>query len=178
MRAVFERLVALDSEQAYSELKNQLFKQNSKLVIDEPSKHLVIEQGSLSGMTPKGIKKRVEYYFHPQGDHTRVVAKSSLSPDWVKLNVATYVVAVGIVGLLLFLSSDLAASVVLNRSSFLAIILQTAGTPGSAQTLMLANLFQWLAMGFSALILVSVIVDLLAYKKKYGLVEETLRMLP
>jgi hypothetical protein len=169
---LYERIVALDAEKAYSELKNQLFKQNSKLIVDEIPKHLVIEQGSLSGMTPKGIKKRVEYYFHPQGDHTRVVAKSSMASDWVKLNVASYVIAAALATVIFWVASDL------RNNSVLGLFNQVIEVQNYSQALLLSNLLNGAATLILALIIISVIVDAYAYKRKYALVEESLKVLP
>jgi hypothetical protein len=169
---LYERIVSLDVEKAYSELKNQLFRQNSKLIVDEVPTHLVIEQGSLSGMTPKGIKKRVEYYFHSQGDHTRVVAKSSMASDWVKLNVASYVIAIALATLISLVASNL------SNNGVLGLFNQAIEVQNYSQALLLSNLLNGVATLFLASIIISVIVDMYAYKRKYALVEESLKVLP
>jgi hypothetical protein len=169
---LYERIVALDAEKAYSELKNQLFKQNSKLVVDIPSKHLVIEQGSLSGVTPKGVKKRIEYYFHPQGDNTRVVAKSSMASDWVRINVAMSIIATVLAVSFLFIAFNL------ENNGYLGLFSRWIEVQNYPQALVLANVIRLTAIFLVGIIIASSILDVYAYKRKYVLVEESLKVLP
>ena len=176
---LFERIVSLDVDKTYSELKNQLFREKSKLVIDEPSKFLVVEQGSLMGMTPNGAKKRIEYHFHPQGENqTRVIAKSSMASDWVKISAVSYLFVGLLVGISLFLAYDYENAIAIKRSSIFNNIAEAFGLINYSQSFFIIDMLKLLAIALSALVLISLIADLVIYKRRYSLVEETLRVLP
>jgi hypothetical protein len=172
---LFERIVALDAEKAYSELKNQLFRQNSKLIIDEPPQHLVVEQGSLFGLTPKGAKKRIECHFHPQGDHTRIVAKTSLSSNWKKVTCLGYLIGAVCIALAILLAFTVQA--IATQPYFLSIFTEF-GSYNYSQLQLIANMLWGLAIFLVSILSVNIIADLLIYRRKDSLIEETLKMLP
>jgi hypothetical protein len=176
---LFERIVSLDAEKAYSELKNQLFKENSKLLIDEPSKRIVVEQGSLMGITPKGVKKRIECHFHSQGEkQTRVIVKSSLTPDWVKLNLGSYVFLAVMIGICFFLAFDIENSIAVQRSSLINNLAESLGLISYSQPLFLVSMFQFFGIFLLIIALVGITADLIIYKKRYSFVKEILWILP
>ncbi len=179
MGTLFERTVSLDAEKTYSELKTQLFQQNSKLLIDDPSKHLVVEQGSLMGITPKGVKKRIDCYFHPQGENqTRVIVKSSLAPDWVKWNIGSYVFSAFLIVILSFFTYGFESGLATQRSSFSSELAEMFGLIDYSDSLFAINLLKLMVLVLIVLVLVCVLVDLIIYKKRYSPVEEALWVLP
>jgi len=54
---MIERITSLTPEKAYEELKNLLFRSNCRIVFEEHLKRIEVEQGSLLGITPRGVKK-------------------------------------------------------------------------------------------------------------------------
>jgi hypothetical protein len=170
--------VALNAETAFSELKNYLFKEKCKLLSEEQSKHLVVEQGSLGGMTPKGVKKRIDYYFHSQGNNTRIVAHTSFASDWVKYNFLSYF----FVGLLfvfpLLIAFEYEASIAVKQHSLLGSLAEAFGFTQYLQAMVFVNLLKCVAVFSLVFIIISAIADVWIHKRKDAFAEESLRVLP
>jgi len=79
--ALFERIISLELQKAYEELKAALLRSGCKIVAKEPQKSITVEQGSLWGMSPKGVKKRITFTLFPYDSKTRVVSITLLASD-------------------------------------------------------------------------------------------------
>lgn len=91
---MFERVVSLDVHKAYEELKGYLLKNNCKIIGEEPSKSITVEQGSFWGFSPRGVKKRISFYLQPYDSKTRIVSISSLSSEVIILNVFGWIMLI------------------------------------------------------------------------------------
>ena len=82
---MFEETVPLKADKAYVELKKLLLKEKCRIVAEENPHRVEVEQGSLWRPSPKGVKKRVNFYLireEAKGE-TRVISRSSLTLDWI-----------------------------------------------------------------------------------------------
>ena len=92
---MIERVVGLAPEKAFEELRNLLLKSKCKITAEEQTKSITVEQGSLWGASPKGVK--IDFHFLPKNSGTRVVSTSSLTSDFIMLSVVGYIL-VGFLG--------------------------------------------------------------------------------
>jgi hypothetical protein len=112
---LFERIVSLEVQKAHEELRNLLLKTKCKIVAEEPLKDITVEQGSLWGVSPKGVKK-ISFNFLPHNSGTRIVSISSLTSDWINISILSYGI-IGISALVLgWITIDVEASIVARRS--------------------------------------------------------------
>ena len=156
---MIERIVNLTPEKAYEELKNLLLRNNCKIVAEEHSKSIKVEQGSMWGFSPKGAKKRISFHFLPKDSGTRIASVSSLTSDWIILSALGYVVA-GIFSPLFWLfAKDLESS-------------------GFDIPSVRINLIKILSILMVATVIIGIIADVYIYAKKDSFAEETLRLLP
>gem|GEM_PF-1345420 len=91
---MIERIVSLDPQKAYEELKNLLMRNDCRIVREEPSKTIVVEHGSILGMTPKSIEKRITFTLIPYENRTRIISVTSLTKDLTYLTISIYVMLV------------------------------------------------------------------------------------
>jgi len=175
---LFERVTSLEIEKAYGELRNLLFRSNCKIVTEEHPKSITVEQGSLWGVSPKGVKKIVSFNLLPHDSGTRIVSTSSLSSDWVTISVFGCVLG-GIFGFLFWwIATDLEVSIIAQRQSFWGWLNEVFGYTGYREALVLINLLKVLTILFIVVIIGSVIVDVYIFARKESFAEETLRLLP
>jgi hypothetical protein len=146
---MIERVVKLTPEKSYDELKSLLFRKNCKITAEEHPKSITVEQGSLWGVSPKGVKKIISFHFVPKDSETRIISISSLASDWIILSISSYVFAGIFIPLFWWLAIDLGERMLSLLSIFLAIVL-----------------------------IVGIILDVGIYALRDSFVEETLRLLP
>jgi hypothetical protein len=93
---LIERIVSLDPQKAYEELKNLLMRNDCRIVREEPSKTIVVEHGSVLGRTPKSIEKRITFTLIPYENKTRIISVTSLTKDMTYLTISIYVMWVAV----------------------------------------------------------------------------------
>ncbi len=175
---LFERVTSLEMEKAYEKLKNLLFRSNCKIATEEHPKSITVEQGSLWGVSAKGVKKTVSFNLIPHDSGTRILSTSSLSSDWVILSVFGDVLG-GIFGFLFWwIATDLEVSITTERGSFWGWLNEVFGYRGYHEALVLINLLKILTIFLVIITIVSIVVDVYIYARKDSFAEETLRLLP
>jgi hypothetical protein len=159
---MFERVVSLEVSKAYEELKDALLKRDCKIVGEVPPRSIAVEQGSLWGLSPKGVKKRVTFDLFPYDSKTRVVSFSSLTSDWIGLSVVGYALLVVLGSMLGWIAADLEA----------------LGYTGFREALVMVGLLKVLSIVCFVVLIVGIIVDAYCYAKRDSFSEEVLRSLP
>jgi hypothetical protein len=81
-----ERIVGLEIEKAYSNLKAVLLEKNCTITAEEVPTFISVRQGSLWGISPVTAKKNVNYHLDAVESGTRIICSSSLAPDWKNNN--------------------------------------------------------------------------------------------
>lgn len=155
---MIERIVKLAPEKAFEELKNFLLRNKCKITAEEHSKSITVEQGSLWGVSPKGVKKIISFHFLPKDSETRIVSISSLTSDWIILSISSYVLA----------------GIFIPLFWWFAIYLESSGFYEPLEI----NLFKILSMFLAIVTIVGIIFDVYIYARKNSFAEETLRLLP
>ncbi|NAZ12711.1 MAG: hypothetical protein GU359_00980 [Desulfurococcales archaeon] len=112
---MIERIVSLDPQKAYEELKNLLMRNDCRIVREEPSKTIVVEHGSVFGMTSKSIEKRITFTLIPYENKTRIISVTSLTKDLTYTIIFIYVMSVAILIVYGFLVAEMISFVSLIR---------------------------------------------------------------
>jgi len=155
---MIERVVNLTPEKAYEELKNLLLGNNGKIVAEKQASSIKVEQGSIWGVSPKGVKKIISFHFLPKDSGTRIVSVSSLTSDWIILSALGYVI-MGILSPLFW--------------SY-AIGLESSGLYETWAI----NYFRFTSILFVLAVIVGITWDIFIYARKDSFAEDTLRLLP
>jgi hypothetical protein len=113
-----EKVVGLEVEQAYTELKALLLKEGGKIMVEESPVHISVKQGSLWGIFPRSAKKVVHCRLFPQGSGTRIACSSSLTSDWINLAVIGSVLSAILALLCWWISVDLAGYIITQKPSY------------------------------------------------------------
>jgi hypothetical protein len=175
---MFERVVSLEVSKAYEELKDALLKRDCKIVGEVPPRSIAVEQGSLWGLSPKGVKKRVTFDLFPYDSKTRVVSFSSLTSDWIGLSVVGYALLVVLGSMLGWIAADLEAYIMARRQSFWGWLAEALGYTGFREALVMVGLLKVLSIVCFVVLIVGIIVDAYCYAKRDSFSEEVLRSLP
>jgi hypothetical protein len=176
--SLFERIVSLEIQKAYEELKNILFKNNCKIVAEEPPKSITVEHGSLWGSSPKSVKKRITFNLIPYDSKTRIVSVSSLASDWINASIFGYALIITLGFLVGWMAMDLEASITAERRSFWGWLLELFGYTGFREALAMVNLLKILSTIFFAILIVGIIIDVYIYARRDLFSEGILRLLP
>lgn len=172
-----ERVVSLEIEKAYEELRNLLFRNNCKIITEQHPKSITVEQGSHWGVSPKGVKKVIDFHLLPHDSGTRIVSTSSLSSDWITISVFGYVVGVIFSLIFWWIATDLEVSIMAKRQSFLGWLAEAFGYTGYRQALALVSLLKIISIFLVVVLIISVIIDVYMYARKDSFAEEMLRLL-
>lgn len=175
---MFERIASLDVEKAYEELKNLLLKNKCKIIAEEHLKNITAEQGSLWGISPKGVKKKISFSLLPHNSGTRIVSISSLTSDWINISILGYVFAGIFASVSWWSATDLEASIMAERWSFWGRLAEAFGYTGFREALALVSLLKILSVFLVIVLIVSIIIDIYIYAGKDSFAEETLKLLP
>ena len=104
---MIERIVSLDPQKAYEELKNLLMRNDCRIVREEPSKTIVVEHGSVFGVTSKSIEKRITFTLIPYENKTRIISVTSLTKDLTYITIFIYTMLVVVLILFGFLVAEI-----------------------------------------------------------------------
>lgn len=175
---MFERVVSSKLEKSFEELRNLLLSQKCKIISEEHPKSITVEQGSLWGISSKGVKKVIDFHLLPHNSGTRIVSTSSLSSVWTVVSVLGYAVGGVFSFIFWWIATDLEASIVAERESFWGWLAEAFGYAGYRQALVLINVFKIVAIFLVVIIVISVIVDVYLFARKDSFSEEILKLLP
>ena len=168
------KIVGLEIENAYVKLKAHLLKERGRIVAEEPPTSICFEHGSIWGITPRTAKKRISYNFFSQDSETRIVASTSLSPDWKNLGIVGCVFAVLVAIICWWISVDLKAVLVTHGTSVWSWIVTLNGYIDFQIAHVLINLTQAFAVFLIIVTVLEAVVLLYACSGKDSFAEDTL----
>ena len=174
---MFEKIVGLEIEKAYSELKALLLKKGGKIVAEEPPKYISVKQGSLWGISPRSAKKVVSYRLSPVDSGTRIACSSSLAPDWRNLTIIGSVLSVIVAILCWWIATDLEAYMTTQKPSYWSWIATVNGYTDFQTAQTFAGLTQMLAAFLAITLALEIIVVVYVHSKINALAEESLSSL-
>jgi hypothetical protein len=172
-----ERTVSLEIEEAYADLKAALVEKGCKILSEEPPRQILVKQGSLWGMSPKTAKKTVDINLASVDSGTRVTCSSKLASDWKNITAVGCVLAFVLVGVCLWMATDLSAFMVTHEPSFWSWLVTVEGNVDLQASQTLVNLTWGLAVFLSVVILLEIAIVVYVYSKINTFAEETLNQI-
>ncbi len=164
----------METEKAYSELKAVLLNKGAKILSEEPPKQISIEHGSLRGVTPKSAKKVTSYNLTEIEQGTRIVAHSSVSPDWAKLTLWGNIAAAVVAALFWWIASDMNNLVANGTHGYWTWLARAFGYPDIQYTLFMINIVKALSVVLVATIFLEILDVFIVYRRIDAFAAETL----
>jgi hypothetical protein len=150
---LLERTVNLKIEEAYPKLKAALVELGCKLISEESPKQICFKQGSLWGISPKTAKKTITVNLENCGEKTGIRLSSKLASDWKNITLIGCGLAVVLVGLCVWMATDLTTLITSNVPGFWSWLVTVNGNVDLVATQAFVNLIWWLA-GFLCLVII------------------------
>jgi hypothetical protein len=167
-----ERTVSLKIEEAYTNLKAILLENGCKVLSEKPPSQIYVKQGSLWGITPKTAKKTLNINLEPIDSGTRVTYSSKLASDWKNITVVGCILGAILVGICLWIASDLSVFMVTAEPSFWSWILGNAVDLQAGQVIV--NLSWGLAVFLVVIILLEIAIVVSVHSKIDAFAQEAL----
>jgi hypothetical protein len=153
---VIEKLVSLDVERSYDELRRILLTNECKIVAEDPPRSITVEHGSFWAWTPRDAKKRIRFILIPQDSKTKITAITSLASYYIALFTLAFISLIIITPVLVWIVIDVESWVEGERSSFWGWLAENLlGYRGYQRMLMLIGIAK-------VLIAIGVILDLVS----------------
>ncbi len=150
---MLERTVNLKIEEAYPKLKDALVAKGCKVISEELPKQISVRQGSLWGILPKTAKKTINVNLESVTDGTLVKCSSRLSSDWKNITLIGCAFAFVLVGLCVWMATDLSSFMVTRVPSFWSWLIMAGGNVDLVAGQALVNLTWGLAVFLSVIVL-------------------------
>ena len=171
---MLEKTVTLETDKAYANLKTELLKKGCKIKSEEPSKRLLVKQGSLWGMTPKNVKKNMEFTLARADSGTHVACKSSISGDWKNITLIGCVLSAVLVAVCGWMAFDLISFMPSGRAGFWSWLATVNGNPDAQVGQSFVNLTVALGVFLSLIILFEVVDVIYVHRRIDRFAKETL----
>ncbi len=155
---LLKQTVSLGIDKAYADLKAVLLEKGCTIISEEPPKQMLVKQGSLWGISPRTAKKTIAINFASVDSGTQVTCSSRLSSDWKNLTVIGCALAAVLVGLCLWITFDLEAFMVTQKTSFWSWLATVNGSVDFQVGQALVNLTKALAIFLSVIILLEIVI--------------------
>ncbi len=164
---VIEKLVSLDVERSYDELRRILLANECKIVAEDPPRSITVEYESL----------KVRFILIPQDSKTKIIATTSLGSDYIALVIYTFILMIIII-LGGWIVIDTENWVMEQRGSFWGWLAESLlGFTGYQKMLMLISIAKILLAIAVIIFLASLILSVYIYVKRESFSEEILKML-
>jgi hypothetical protein len=164
VRWLLKRILKLEIEKAYADVKAYLVLKGCKVVSEDAPKQLLVKQGSLWGILPETAKKTVDFTFVPINSTTQVTASSRISSDWKNITIIGCTIAAVLVGLCLWMSLDLTVFLESGKASFWSWLASVNGNVDVPVAQTFVNLSKSLAVFLSVVIVLEIVVVVYAYR--------------
>jgi hypothetical protein len=155
---LFEQTVNLEIEEAYSKLKTELLDRGCKIISEEPQKQICFKHGSLWGISPKTAKKTINLNFESVVGGTKVSCSSMLASDWKNITVIGCALAIVLVGLCIWMATDLSTLMVTRVPGFWSWLVMVGSNVNLVAAQAFINLTWGLAVFLSVIILLEVAI--------------------
>jgi hypothetical protein len=168
-----ERNVSTEVGSTYSELKGVLLGKRCELVSEEPPNHILVRQGSLSGVSPRNAKKLVDYRIYAHNSGSRIVSYSSVSSDWRNLTLWGNIVAGVFAAIFWWIASDIAIFLADGKTGFWTWLAGAFGYPNVQYAFFMVNVTKVLSVVLVVTILLEIVDVFIVYRKINTFAEET-----
>ena len=157
-----EKLVSLNVERSYEELRRILLANECKIVAEDPPRSITVEHGSFWALTPRDVRKRIRFILIPQDSKTKIAAITSLASDYIAL----------------FIFAFISLTIIIPVGVWIVIDTENwAEETGYQRMLMLTNIAKILLAVSTILVLIGLISGIYTYVKRESFSEEILKML-
>ena len=146
-------MVNLKIEETYPKFKAALTAKDCKVISEEAPNQICFRQGSLWGISPKTAKKTIIIHFEQDDERTRIKFSSKLSSDWKNITIVGCGFAAVLVGLCIWMATDLSTFTATNVPGFWGWLVTVNGSVDLAATQAFVRL-AWGLAGFLSLIIV------------------------
>jgi hypothetical protein len=174
---LFERKVYLKIEDAYPKLKAILVEKGCEVISEDPQNQIRFKQGSLWGIAPQTAKKTITLTLEAVNGETIVRFSSKLASDWKNITLIGCSFAAVLIGLCIWLASDLNAFIVSSKPSFWSWLVVAGNNVDLASAKVFVNLTWGLAGFLSLVILLEIAIVFYANFKIHSFTEEALKTL-
>ena len=173
-----EKTVFLNLKDTYRHLREILFKEKCKIIEDDASKTIVVEHGSLWGISPKTSKKNIKFNLIPESSRTRIVTETTWTSGYAVVSVFGLVLVVISTGFLFWVVSVLRAELIGAQSSLGGRFLELIGYSGYRRALVLVGIVEFFALMMLAFLAFEIILTIYFYVKRNNFAESLLNPLP
>ncbi len=174
---MFERTFNLKIEDVYPKLKAILVEKGCKVISEDPKNQIRFKQGSLWGIAPQTAKKTITATLEEIDGRTRVRCSSKLASDWINITLIGCAFAAVLIGLCLWMASDLSAFIVSREPSCWSWLVVVGGNVDSGAARVFVNLTWGLAGFLSLIIMLEAAIVVYAKFKIDTFTEEALKTL-
>lgn len=174
---LLELTVNLKIEEAYPKLKAVLVEKGCRVHSEESPKQICFKQGSLWGISPKTAKKTINVNFESVDDGTKISCTSRLASDWKNITLIGCVLAVVLVGLCVWMATDLTTFMTTRLPNFWSWLIAVGENEDLVVGQAFVNLTLGLAFFLSAVILLEAAIVVYVYSKIDAFVKDTLNQL-
>lgn len=174
---LLEKTINLTIEDVYPKSKAILVEKGCKIVSEQEQKQICFKQGSLWGVLPKTAKKTVNIAFEPIDGGTRVKCVSALASDWKNITLIGCALAFVLVGVCVWMATDLTATLVSHVPGFWGWLITVEGNVDVVAARAFVNLTWGLAAFLSAIILLEAGIVVYVRSRIDAFTEDALNML-
>ena len=174
---MLERTFNLKIEDAYPKLKAILVEKGCKVISEDPQNQIRFKQGSLWGIAPQTAKKTITSTLEAVDGETIVRFSSKLASDWKNITLIGCVFAAVLIGLCIWMTSDLSGFIVSSKPSFWSWLVVAGDNVDLAAANVFVNLTRGLAGFLSLIILLEAAIVVYAHSKIDAFTEEALKTL-
>ena len=172
-----ERIIDANTDETYEKTKTVLIGKGCTVVSEEPSRQIVLRQGSLWGLSPRTAKKNIKLSFEAKGNKTSIKYSSRLSQDWKNVTIVGCVLAFLIAVVCVWMAMDLGKFIVNGDQSFWGWIITSGDQIEFQAGEAFINLAYGLTVFLSVIIALEIAVVVYARSKIEGFIEEVLSQL-
>jgi hypothetical protein len=174
---LLEQTLNLKIDEAYPKFKVAFLDKGCKVISEEPPNQICFKQGSLWGIAPQTAKKTITATLEPVEGGTRVKCSSKLASDWKNITLIGCVLAFVLVGLCVWMATDLSAFMVTREPSFWSWLVTVGGNLDVAVAHAFINLTWGLTVFLSVIILLEAAIVVYAHYRVDLFTQEALKQL-
>jgi hypothetical protein len=174
---LLERTLNLKTDEAYPKLKAVFLEKGYKVISEESPNQICFKQGSLWGIAPQTAKKTITATLEPVEGGTRVKCSSKLASDWKNITLIGCALAFVLVGLCVWMATDLSAFIVTREPSFWSWLVTAGSSLDVAVARAFVNLTWGLTFFLSVIILLEAVIVVYARSKIDLFTQEALNQL-
>jgi hypothetical protein len=168
-------VVNLKIDETYPKFKAALTAKDCKVISEEAPDQICFKQGSLWGISPKTAKKTISIHFEQDGERTGITFFSKLSSDWKNITIVGCGFAAVLVGLCIWMATDLSAFIATNVPGFWGWLVRVNGGVDLAAAQAFVRLTWGLAGFLTFIIVLEAAIVIYAQSKIDSFAEEALK---